>query len=225
MSELIGKIEAEFYRNGQMRIIRSGERFADAEPITLTDSGDAIADSQQTPENYHRPSAIQLPSVFLLGMARNFTRSLSKLPLQWEGGTNVLHQGGRRMKDSARRPDHPPVSTEPKRKLVGYMAFNHATGAMCLAAGYGLWGPKASTQIYSMASNLEGTLFHNIGSALVWIDRTIKRGRREWAINSLKNGGPVSWRESDWKWLFRQTWSVVPVFMALTDEHPIKGVK
>ncbi len=96
------------------------------------------------------------------------------------------------------------------RPLIGYMAFNHATNAMAL-----IGTPK---HIHNSIGK-QATVFKDANSARVWIDRTIKAGRKEWSKECVRDGNPKHWRESTWKWLFRQTWSVVPVYYALQSEH------
>src|SRR4051812_8484787 len=107
------------------------------------------------------------------------------------------------------------VSVVSGRELLGYMAFNHATGGMTLATSYSIGSKRGTQMICNLGYKAEGTLFTDSCSAALWISRTIQAGRREWWKYQMRNGGSVSWRESDWKWLHRQTWSVVPVFRAL----------
>lgn len=122
------------------------------------------------------------------------------------------------------RGQNKPVSSVATRPLVGYMAFNHITNAMALTEGHSPWFKGVQAAIYNTTGR-EGTLFKDAASALIYIDRTIKGGRREWKRMRTEDGLDPDWRKSSWKWLFRQTWSVVPMFMALPSEHPIKEAR
>lgn len=119
------------------------------------------------------------------------------------------------MTSSSRRA---PRSSVSKRRFIGYMAFCHATGAMALMSGYSPWLRGMKVQI-SNATGKEATLFADAESARRWVDRTIKSGRREWQRRFVSGEVSGDWHTSNWKWLFRQTWSVVPCFMALPGEH------
>jgi len=100
------------------------------------------------------------------------------------------------------------------------MAFNHATGAMKLCDGYSPWLKGMKRQIFAGAgADKEATVFKDPSSALLWIRRTIQQGRTEWKRRCREDGTATRWQDSDWKWLHRETWSVIRVFVALNSEH------